>query len=766
MTQELIYTSATSGLKPGSKGFCTVAATSGIAPRTVTLLESLSGYRHTFPPTNTPNPGNPTAWMHLHTPNGESLLSRVGDAGLDYSGRSNKMAHHLLLSAEEQTEPGPASMLQAAGNFSSTWEEPPRWLTPRKLTTGTLSAGATPPIPAKTWQAIGGDAGWAGVLAQAALSPAKPDCYLIYENGQENQILDLFGEAIALVPSSHRWQISFNTFFSKLPPGMACQWRGIRKGSPEHRLVPPHDRVIRIDLTSTLPPAPAGRLVQYARTGRLDSEAPANLLPSQQPVPEPLDVADILLRPPTRKRTLSVSPSPLDGQPPVLDLQTTRRSGTQSSTKAVAVTTCLLLAIIAGGGYAMMRMARPLADNKSSPVSSRENTTSDLTNQPPSELAVAPASPLIAESVDSPGFPNEKTQSVSTLAPEQTADPANDAGVTASIGPLPMKEVVEQRVPDRETREFEKGPLDAPEQTVPESNEPESTPAHLRYLMEPNQWTGLRKIGDQWSGDQRSYTHSFTHPLPNQVSAMTLGSNGSMKTDSKYKYIPASQTLFWGEPDAGPLQPASKVVQFQPDQLVLQINYAERIKDRFLLAQSDEGWTLYTLYGAVTPGSGMDQRLQIPIQIDEQNRTFQTIRLGSINPELLSIAELRFVTSEPNQWRWMKTVRGIELNRLLGPSDDTDPQQTRMSLKVDLEIGDGSNLLFSGELKSPRSEPTEKKPNMNGKRLKKERLDRRSLETARSDLAGDRIEVDLVSDFRVEGESFTTVLSQFTIVFE
>ena len=48
MSHEIIYTSAPQGLKPGSHGFCTVAATAGIAKNLLERLESLSGYRHAF----------------------------------------------------------------------------------------------------------------------------------------------------------------------------------------------------------------------------------------------------------------------------------------------------------------------------------------------------------------------------------------------------------------------------------------------------------------------------------------------------------------------------------------------------------------------------------------------------------------------------------------------------------------------------------------------------------------------------------------------
>jgi hypothetical protein len=52
LSQEILYTSAPQGLKPGSRGFCTVVSTSGMAKNLAERLESLSGYRHAYMPTD------------------------------------------------------------------------------------------------------------------------------------------------------------------------------------------------------------------------------------------------------------------------------------------------------------------------------------------------------------------------------------------------------------------------------------------------------------------------------------------------------------------------------------------------------------------------------------------------------------------------------------------------------------------------------------------------------------------------------------------
>src|SRR6184192_2755941 len=97
MSQELLYTSAPHGLLPGSQGFGPVAATRGLSAAWREALEGLCIYRPLFPGDD---PRNPVTHAHLRLAVGgevRSVLTRIGPAGLDYTGRANKFAHVLLL---------------------------------------------------------------------------------------------------------------------------------------------------------------------------------------------------------------------------------------------------------------------------------------------------------------------------------------------------------------------------------------------------------------------------------------------------------------------------------------------------------------------------------------------------------------------------------------------------------------------------------------------------------------------------------------------
>ncbi len=56
MSQELHYTSVPRGLKPGSRGFCTVGLTPHMPGTLVDRLEALSGYQPIFSPHDTSAP--------------------------------------------------------------------------------------------------------------------------------------------------------------------------------------------------------------------------------------------------------------------------------------------------------------------------------------------------------------------------------------------------------------------------------------------------------------------------------------------------------------------------------------------------------------------------------------------------------------------------------------------------------------------------------------------------------------------------------------
>lgn len=286
MSHEIIYTSAPRGLKAGARGFCTVAATSGMSQPLADRLESLSGYRHAFAAHDPQARLNPVNYSHVVITVGgrkHHVLSRVADAGLDYTQRSNKFAHHVALEVHELTSAGPAWTMQQPDFFETSFSGEPRLLGAGRRP----GSGEARPAVCMHWQKTIGDAGWGGVLAETVLAQPQKPVYLIFQPGQD--LLPLVAEALALVPPERRWQATYSTYFTRLPPGIECQWRFLLAESDEATAVSRQPHALVIDLRGPLPPAQGGPLVEAARSGKLPAERPAVLTGA---VPPPLAAAE------------------------------------------------------------------------------------------------------------------------------------------------------------------------------------------------------------------------------------------------------------------------------------------------------------------------------------------------------------------------------------------------------------------------------------------------------------------------------------------
>jgi len=287
MSHELLYTSVPKGLKPGAKGFCAVAMTAGMTSTMAERLESLSGYRPAFPAGGAQanlNPVNFAHWQLTVGGNPVDVLSRVAFAGLDYSRRSNKFAHHIVVGPQEQGPAGPAWVMRQPGAMESQWSGEPRMIPVGRA----VPRGFAPPGPCAAWRALTGDAGWAGVLAGAFVANDEKPAYLLFAPGMD--LLPLIDEAIGLLPAPLRWQVTFSTYFTDLPAGLKCVWRcclaGNERPSDARRFV---NAGLVIDLTRSPGTAPDGPLVRAARTGIAASVASTSsvVTAAAEPVPYP-----------------------------------------------------------------------------------------------------------------------------------------------------------------------------------------------------------------------------------------------------------------------------------------------------------------------------------------------------------------------------------------------------------------------------------------------------------------------------------------------
>lgn len=280
MAEELQFTSTPQGLDPGASGYCTVQRTPGVVRSLQFELEALSAYRPQAPAAAADEDHlNPANYAHRILNDGRRrwhVVSRVGYAGMDYTGRNNQFAHHVLLAPDELPPGGPAWLASREGFLERAWSGQTQ-LVPRARTLprddGRGNAG-----PCQYWNSATGDAGWAGALIERYLEDPQQPCWLLYRSGQS--VLWYIREALALLPPAERWNVTFCTYYNA--GGKSdCLWRGVLEGSPEAaQAMRSADSGRLFDLRQPLGPCPVDTdWVTFAREGR----APASLQASATP---------------------------------------------------------------------------------------------------------------------------------------------------------------------------------------------------------------------------------------------------------------------------------------------------------------------------------------------------------------------------------------------------------------------------------------------------------------------------------------------------
>jgi len=263
MIEEIIYTSAQKGLRAGRRGFCTVVSTAGMALNTAERLESMSGYRHAFSGDSAATALNPVNYSHVTTRIGGQLfhiVSRVADAGQDYSGRTNKLAHHLLLNDVGRYAGGPVRLMDEPSVLVSQWDGNLRTIPPRNLPVPESPKSVT----LSAWKKATGDSGWAGWVAER-LTQDKVPVSVIFPAGCDT--LSLVREVLDVLPPAQRWSVTFSTYFTRLLAGTECQLRLVLDGTSEATALRNDARAKVIDLTARLAAAQGASLVAAARTG-------------------------------------------------------------------------------------------------------------------------------------------------------------------------------------------------------------------------------------------------------------------------------------------------------------------------------------------------------------------------------------------------------------------------------------------------------------------------------------------------------------------
>lgn len=265
MACEIVITSVPRGVKLGRTGFQVAMQTAGMRDDVAAALERMAGYRH-LPPGSGPNPVSYFHRMTTTVAGRMNVIGRIRDAGVDFSNRSNKLAHMVTLDSADLgavAASSPAAVLAAIeGRLASTWTGGPE---ERQIPFSLAGIPSSNPAICTLWQQMAGDAGWAGVMAERALRN-EPTLLIGTDSSDEScrRMLMLFQQALALIPPNKRWGVTFDT--TTLTPDVL--WRGTYAGSPESLVSQAGVHVIDLRHPQTIPATMAvGELVEEARRG-------------------------------------------------------------------------------------------------------------------------------------------------------------------------------------------------------------------------------------------------------------------------------------------------------------------------------------------------------------------------------------------------------------------------------------------------------------------------------------------------------------------
>jgi len=243
MAFQMVYTSVRSGLVAGRSGFCTAARHKELKESLVARLEDFSAQYDRGLAGGAGEAPLPVIYQHRIITIREDryhVLMRLGDAGNDYSGRTNHIAHSLVLEPAEveglRLNPAEVILgLSQRGFWRTRYDDPARYFgNDESVDLTTLSPAAA--LPADRWARRTGSPANA---AQLFDSDRPTDAGVVISgcgeaDGQE--LLGLFAESLLLLGPDRTdperlWSVPFTTIFQSPAEKSHFRWCGILKSS-------------------------------------------------------------------------------------------------------------------------------------------------------------------------------------------------------------------------------------------------------------------------------------------------------------------------------------------------------------------------------------------------------------------------------------------------------------------------------------------------------------------------------------------------------
>ena len=221
---EFVFTSSPLGIG-GSRGFCGVAKSENLPKTMESRLGTLSAYTHLHKPGSAKNPVNYSYVSFQDRGQLVYAFSCVRDAGLDYTQRSNNLAHHLLSLTPQVGDP---SLILKQYPFEESWASNRQ--PELRATDIVLHDNQAKPQVCNLWKNVAGDAGFGGMVAAKIVDKNISEVVIGFRDGDllhDQSILNLLHESISLLPSRERWKATFSTYAPEVLVGFNCRIRGV-----------------------------------------------------------------------------------------------------------------------------------------------------------------------------------------------------------------------------------------------------------------------------------------------------------------------------------------------------------------------------------------------------------------------------------------------------------------------------------------------------------------------------------------------------------
>ena len=237
----------------------------------VQRLEQMSVYSH-----RTVSP-NPTILSYRLVDLGGvkyRVLSRIRDAGLDFTQRSNFIAHHLAFEPGESVGgASPAEILLFWDGWKDQWEGNPSALQDEK---GDVIGSPVRKLfpPCKHWEDLTGDSGWGAFPWNHSGS-----CCWVHEKLDEFELLHLMGETLRLKSSGKidtLWETSFTTYLGTIIEASKYHWSAWNALDPIPTGKELGKNVIRIESLNG-DPIGSKELIEIARRGYTSNGIASNI---------------------------------------------------------------------------------------------------------------------------------------------------------------------------------------------------------------------------------------------------------------------------------------------------------------------------------------------------------------------------------------------------------------------------------------------------------------------------------------------------------